>query len=120
MARLRHAFAKQTHATPVAILRRTMPVSRKKLQANRENAQKSTGPRTRRGKDRVSRNALRHGLLAQAALIPGEDPEPFIALHAELKAHFDPVGTVEDVLVDLVVSYLWRVRRIAQVEAGLY
>lgn len=30
--------------------------------ANRENARKSTGPRTRAGKDRASRNAFRHGL----------------------------------------------------------
>ena len=29
---------------------------------NRENAKKSTGPRTRRGKSRASRNAVRHAL----------------------------------------------------------
>jgi hypothetical protein len=32
--------------------------------ANRANASHSTGPRTRRGKARVSRNALRHGITA--------------------------------------------------------
>ena len=32
--------------------------------ANRANAAHSTGPRTRRGKARASRNALRHGLAA--------------------------------------------------------
>jgi hypothetical protein len=35
-----------------------------RLAANRANAAHSTGPRTRRGKARVSRNALRHGLAA--------------------------------------------------------
>jgi hypothetical protein len=35
--------------------------SDKKISANRLNAQKSTGPRTRRGKSRASRNAWRHG-----------------------------------------------------------
>jgi hypothetical protein len=36
--------------------------SAKKIAANRENARKSTGPRTERGKSQVRRNALRHGL----------------------------------------------------------
>jgi hypothetical protein len=34
----------------------------KQIAANRGNAAKSTGPRTTRGKKRVGRNALRHGL----------------------------------------------------------
>ncbi|MPZ37880.1 MAG: hypothetical protein GEU95_07410 [Rhizobiales bacterium] len=36
--------------------------SERKLLANRDNARKSTGPRTGAGKSRSSRNALRHGL----------------------------------------------------------
>jgi hypothetical protein len=33
-----------------------------KVLANRQNAKKSTGPRTKTGKSRASRNAVRHGL----------------------------------------------------------
>lgn len=36
--------------------------SERKIAANRINASKSTGPKTAKGKDRASRNALRHGL----------------------------------------------------------
>jgi hypothetical protein len=36
--------------------------SKRKFASNRSNARHSTGPRTPAGKDRVSRNALRHGL----------------------------------------------------------
>ena len=39
-----------------------MMTSARRIAANRENAKKSTGPRTRRGKSRASRNAARHGL----------------------------------------------------------
>jgi hypothetical protein len=41
-------------------------VSGKKLRANRENAKRSTGPRTIEGKSRASRNAVRHGLFSAA------------------------------------------------------
>jgi hypothetical protein len=34
----------------------------RQIEANRDNARMSTGPRTKRGKARASRNALRHGL----------------------------------------------------------
>jgi hypothetical protein len=37
-------------------------ISAKKVAANRQNARKSTGPKTAKGKDRASRNAMRHGL----------------------------------------------------------
>jgi hypothetical protein len=39
-----------------------MPVSERKAEANRKNAQKSTGPRTEAGKERARANALKHGL----------------------------------------------------------
>ena len=40
-------------------------ISNEKLRANQKNAQHSTGPRTEAGKQRVSQNALKHGLLAR-------------------------------------------------------
>jgi hypothetical protein len=48
--------------------------SERKIAANRRNARKSTGPRTRSGKARVSRNALRHGL-DRAVFDHGHQPE---------------------------------------------
>ena len=59
--------------------------TKKQIQANRNNATKSTGPRTGEGKARVSQNALKHGLLARDAVLPDEDP-----------AEFEPVGTHPD------------------------
>jgi hypothetical protein len=44
------------------------PASPQKRQANRRNALKSTGPRSRRGKQSSSLNALRHGLSGSADL----------------------------------------------------
>jgi len=48
-----------------------MMTSLKKIEANRRNASRSTGPRTAEGKTRASRNAVKHGL----ASIGSTDPE---------------------------------------------
>ena len=44
-----------------------MKISVEKLVANRANAQKSSGPQTRAGKLRSSKNAIKHGLGSQSA-----------------------------------------------------
>jgi hypothetical protein len=49
------------------------PVSERKIEANQENAQKSTGPRTVAGKLAVSQNAVKHGLRSRA--LPFRDEE---------------------------------------------
>lgn len=46
--------------------------SQKQLEANRQNALRSTGPRTADGRAAVSQNAVRHGLRAQRVVIEGE------------------------------------------------
>jgi hypothetical protein len=94
--------------------------SPEQLRANRANAARSTGPRTTEGKKAVRFNALKHGLLAQAALLPSDDEEEFQSLSNALRAAFQPVGAHEDMLVDLIVGYRWRLRRAFQVESGLF
>jgi hypothetical protein len=81
------------------------------IQANRLNAQKSTGPRTAAGKERASRNALRHGLLAREAVIAGEDPEEFEIYREGMLAELAPAGMVETMLAERVVGLAWRLRR---------
>ena len=46
------------------------------IEANRRNAQKSTGPKTERGKARAKLNAIKHGLTARTimSVLPQEDP----------------------------------------------
>jgi len=48
----------------------------KQIQANRENAKQSTGPRTADGKKHSAQNATKHSLLAKQTVIPGEAPDP--------------------------------------------
>lgn len=91
----------------------------RKLASNRANARRSTGPRTVEGLARSSMNGLRHGLLSGRALVPGEDPEELAALRAALFEDLAPVGALEELLADRVVSVAWRLRRVGEVDAGL-
>lgn len=58
-------------------LGRLRMATEKQLVANRQNALKSSGPRSLDGKRRSSPNALRHGLTSTQMVIPGEDPAEF-------------------------------------------
>ena len=94
--------------------------SEKKTEANRRNALKSTGPKTPEGKAAVRLNALRHGLLSRETLLPGEDEEALRELGERLRAEMQPVGELENLLVDRIVSAYWRLRRLCRVEAGIF
>jgi hypothetical protein len=78
--------------------------------ANRQNAQKSTGPRTAEGKDVVSQNAVKHGLFAES-VIKGENEADYEAFHDKMLAELAPVGMVEFMLAERVVSLWWRLKR---------
>ena len=88
--------------------------------ANRANAQKSTGPRSVEGKAASRFNALKHGLDAQSAILPGEDPADYQALADAYDADFHPRTATERFHVDTLIRSDWQKRRLQQVEAELY
>ena len=94
--------------------------SEKKVEANRRNARKSTGPKTPQGKAAVRLNALRHGLLSKEILLPGEDEAALEELGERLRAELRPVGELESLLVEKIVASIWRLRRLGRVEAGIF
>jgi hypothetical protein len=65
-------------------------------------------------------NSVTHGLRANSRLLPGESPIAFGKLRSKLLRQFAPVGPAERILVEQVAEALWRLRRVAAVEAGLY
>ena len=94
--------------------------SLKQIEANRRNAQKSTGPTSAEGKQRASRNALRHGLTAETVIVPLEDVEDYEAFEESVAASFDPETAVERELILRLASLLWRLRRATSIETGLF
>ncbi|HEX2097775.1 MAG TPA: hypothetical protein VHF46_01790 [Rubrobacteraceae bacterium] len=94
--------------------------SKKQNQANRQNALKSTGPKTPEGKASARLNATKHGLLSQEVLLPGEDEAALKELGERLRAELQPVGEMESLLVERIVDATWRLRRLSRVEAGIF
>ena len=87
--------------------------------ANRQNAKKSTGPRTPEGKARSSQNALKHGLLARDAVMADEDPAEYDRQLQILEENLFPKNAIEFELVLQIADARWRMRRITRIEAGL-
>jgi hypothetical protein len=89
-------------------------ISERKLKANRENAKKSTGPKTLRGKTYSRSNALKHGLFCRPlrdceAL--GEDPQEYEEMLRGLREQYQPIGAAEEIEVERIAVCFWRMRR---------
>lgn len=85
----------------------------KRIEANRQNAQRSTGP-----KDISSTrfNAVKHGLLSEG-VTELDDAENFAGLCEQLEAELDPVGLMEVFLVRRIALCMIRLKRACLIEA---
>src|SRR5579864_5140924 len=92
----------------------------KQFEANRRNAQKSTGPKTPEGKAACSMNALRHGLRARSVLLPGEDPSEFHQLCNDLEAEWRPQSRTEQFYVEQMAVSQWKLVRMEVVEVNVF
>ncbi len=94
--------------------------SQKQIDANRRNAQHSTGPRTPAGKASSRRNAFKHGMNARDFVIPvgksAESVEHFEALLAALRHDLGPEGVMQELLVESIAVQQWRLRRVYRAE----
>ncbi len=115
-------------------------LSERQLAANRQNTQKSTGPRMPEGKSVCAPNALpsvgtgpdlspqcttqksanrQHAKLADEVLLACEDRRQFIRLSRRYHREFQPVGHLEKSLVNDMVAASWRRDRLGILEARL-
>lgn len=93
--------------------------TQRKTEANRRNAQQSTGPRTPTGNAITSMNALKHGLCARKPVVPGEDEAEYARFAAEWVDHLRPSDPHQNMLAEQVILAAWQLRRVPQVRAAL-
>ena len=93
-------------------------MTKKKLEANRMNALKSTGPRTRIGKAASSRNAVKHGVLSTTPILLAKESRKAWEEHRDgIFKSIAPVGYLEELLTFQIAEHSWRLGRISRYEA---
>lgn len=94
--------------------------SRTRAEINRENAKKSTGPRTAEGKVRSAMNACIHGMTGQVTIMPGEDREAHDRFCAGIVAGYAPEGALELQVAQSIAETEWRLNRASAIEQNIF
>lgn len=89
------------------------------IDANRLNAQRSTGPRTPEGKAAVAQNRTTHGLTGQFTVLPSEDREAFDQLLEDYRNEYRPITPTQHFFVTELAQAQWRIMRAGAIEAEL-
>ena len=80
-------------------------------------SRQSTGPRTPKGKERSKYNALKSGIFSKVIVLKGESRGTFDKLLNGLFSDSQPVGELEQILVEKIAILVWRYRRLIVTEA---
>ena len=99
-------------------------ISERKLAANRLNAQRSTGPKTAEGKQRSAQNSFKSGIFVRQLFLNTDSGrkewEAYEGVAAAIYEHYQPVGIMEEMLVDKVVSAAVRSARVLWFETAAF
>ncbi|MCU1309391.1 MAG: hypothetical protein JWO20_516 [Candidatus Angelobacter sp.] len=89
---------------------KTTTASDRKLQANRENAKRSTGPKTALGKRHSSFNAMKHGLLSKRLMLDtvGKSEEGLQQLLQSLRDEYGNGDVRVEILLECIGTEYWR------------
>ena len=95
------------------------PLNVVQMEANRRNAQHSTGPRTEAGLKISSLNALRHGLTSRVVVLPSEDLCAYKKFSDEFLASLAPATFPETQCAQTIIDTQWRLNRVRSLEEGM-
>ena len=84
--------------------------------ANRHNAKKSTGQRTRAGKAAASKNSIKHALFVRQAVISSEKQADFCLERDRILRYLVPDSPMESMLADRIVILSWRLNRVVCIQ----
>ena len=96
-----------------------MSISEAQLNANRENAQHSTGPKSETSKQKVRMNALKHGYSGHIVVIPDHEKDAFRQHLENFRAEYNPKGVTEEVLVQSLCDISWSTQQMRAQSANI-
>ncbi len=88
------------------------------LNSSKGSMRRATGPRTGLGKQKASLNATKHGIFSRVSVLRGESRAEYESLLKGLWESLQPVGKLEEILVEKLATILWRHRRLVMAEAA--
>jgi hypothetical protein len=94
--------------------------SEAQINANRENAQKSTGATSEAGRLKCSHNAVKTGLTGRTILLPSDDVPAYENFVTLLNEKHQPEDDYERHLVQTIADTEWRLLRIPTLEAATF
>ena len=96
------------------------PISAARLAANRENAQKSTGPISSEGKAKSRLNAVKCNLTGNSILFATTaEADRYASLVASYEKMYEPVGPEESALTQSITDIRFRLNRIPGLEQAI-
>ena len=95
-------------------------ISDKKIQANRLNSKKSTGPKSKAGKKRSSLNAIKHGLTCNKHVAIGENLKEFEELKQQALKEFPVFDFLSQIHVRKIIQWEWSIRRLQTIKTGAF
>ncbi len=106
----------------MTVKKKTKKTSQKQIEANRRNTQRSTGPKTQRGKNMSSINATKYEFLSReftnSSAMSEEEKKEFKKYKDDIIAHYNPVGPIEIGLLHRYAVNQYRLSRIIRAENG--
>ena len=96
-----------------------MSISEAQLNANRENAKHSTGPKSETSKQKTRMNALKHGYSGHIVVIPDHEKEAFRRHLENFRAEYRPKGITEEVLVQSLCDISWSTQQMRAQSANI-
>jgi hypothetical protein len=94
-------------------------VSQKQIDANRRNAQKSTGPKTKEGKAKSSMNSIKYGIYSDKFLIKDEKKEDFDEYSNGFINWLNPTNPVLLDMASQIIASGWFAKRYMIVESTI-
>jgi len=94
--------------------------SQAQINANRANAQLSTGPKTEAGRAISSQNALRTALTGRTVLLPTDNLDEYKSLQTQFLTTYKPATEDERALVQELLDTTWRIKRILNLEFAIF
>jgi hypothetical protein len=82
------------------------------IRASRANGARSRGPVTDQGKRNPSRNAVKHGILAETIVLKNELTDRFLEILADLEDELQPETSIEYTLIQKMAVARWRQLRL--------